>query len=328
MDINYKTILITGGAGFIGANLALELEEKYPFANIVVFDSFRGNDFLSNGNYKSFGHYKNLLNFKGTVIKGDITENKDLGALFNSFNFDIIFHFAAISDTTALEQDLVMKTNVNAYINILNKALEQKSTLVYASSAATYGNSSHPQTVGIESPLNIYGFSKLVMDNISKKHYNSGINIIGLRFFNVYGNLEYHKGKTASTILQFGLQILQNKKPKIFIGSDKIFRDFIYIKDVVSCCISAAKVNKSGVYNVGTGVSRTFQEIFDILKIEFSTNLEPDYIENKFTKQYQFYTQANILSTKTDLNFNPMYTLEEGIKDYVKDITKIFNDEF
>jgi ADP-L-glycero-D-manno-heptose 6-epimerase len=298
MDLNNKTILITGGAGFIGANLALELEKQNPLANIVIFDSFRGNDILSNGNYKSFGHYKNLLYFKGIVINGDITATNDIESLFNSYKFDAIFHLAAISDTTALEQDLVIQTNVNAYINILNKAIEQKATLVYASSAATYGNAVHPQTVGLESPLNVYGYSKLVMDNISKKYYNSGINIVGLRFFNVYGNLEFHKGKTASTVLQFGLQILQKKNPKIFKGSDKIFRDFIYIKDVVSCCISATKANKSGVYNVGTGIPRTFQEIFNILKAEFKTNLVPDYIENKFTKQYQFYTQADISSTK------------------------------
>jgi ADP-L-glycero-D-manno-heptose 6-epimerase len=328
MDLNQKTILITGGAGFIGSNLALEIEKLNPLSNIVVFDSFRGNNFLSNGNLKSLGHYKNLLNFKGTVIEGDITENEDLEALFNSFNFDIIFHLAAISDTTALEQDLVMKTNVNAYVNILDKAIKQKSTLVYASSAATYGNSPHPQIVGIESPLNVYGYSKLVMDNISKKYYNSGINIIGLRFFNVYGNLEYHKGKTASTILQFGLQFLQGKRPKLFNGSSEIYRDFVYIKDVVNCCILAANNNESGVYNVGTGIARSFEDVFHSVRTNLLSDITPKYIDNKFTKQYQFFTQADITSTQSDLGYYPKYTLEDGVKDYISEIKKIFEDEF
>ena len=329
MDLNNKIILITGGAGFIGANLAIELEKKFPTSTIVVFDKFRGNDTIDNSNIKSLGHYKNLLNFGGIIQYGDITNEENLKSLFKFYKFDIIYHFAAISDTTTLEQDLTLKTNVNAYVSVLRQAIKQKATLIYASSAATYGNAKHPQSVGYESPLNVYGFSKLVMDNISKKHFDTTeINIIGLRFFNVYGNLEFYKEKTASTVLQFGLQILQNKKPKLFEGSNNIFRDFIYIKDVVQCCILAANSNKSGVFNVGTGVPRSFQEIFDILKTEFETDLEPEYIENKFSKQYQFFTQANIENTKKVLNFNPVYTLEKGIKDYKNDIIKTFLNEF
>lgn len=328
MNLNYKTILVTGGAGFIGSNLALELEREYPFINIVIFDSFRGIDIFSNGNHRGLGHYKNLLEFKGIIIQGDITDEVALKNLFNAFVFDAIFHFAAISDTTVNEQDIIIETNVNAYRTILKKAIEQEAILIYASSAATYGNSPYPQTVGMELPLNVYGFSKLVMDNLSKKYYNSGINIVGLRFFNVYGCSEFYKGNTASVILQLGLQMLQGKKPKLFKGSERIYRDFIYIKDVVSCCKLALKSNKSGIYNVGTGVSRTFQDVFDVLKMELNYNAEPDYIDNIFSKQYQFYTQANILDTISDLDFKPIYTLEQGIRNYSKDIINYFNNEF
>jgi ADP-L-glycero-D-manno-heptose 6-epimerase len=328
MDLNYKTILITGGAGFIGSNLALELEREYPFVNVVIFDSFRGNNFLSNGNHRSLGHYKNLLEFKGIIIQGSITDDAALENLFGTFVFDAIFHFAAISDTTVNEQDIVIEANVNAYRSILKKAIEQKSTLVYASSAATYGNLPNPQTVGNEAPLNVYGFSKLVMDNLSTKYYNSGINIVGLRFFNVYGRSEFYKGNSASVILQLGLQILQGKRPKLFKGSDKIYRDFIYIEDVISCCKLALKSNKSGIYNVGTGLPRTFQDVFDVVKIELNSHVEPEYIDNIFSKQYQFYTQANILDTMLDLGFKPIYTLEQGIRNYTSDIINLFKDEF
>jgi ADP-L-glycero-D-manno-heptose 6-epimerase len=330
MDLNNKTILITGGAGFIGANLAIELEKKFPTSTIIVFDIFRSNehDPFADTNQISLGHFKNLLNFKGIVRYGDITNEDDLILLFELYKFDLIYHFAAISDTTSFKQDLIFKTNVNAYVSILMKAIHHGAKLIYASSAATYGLANHPQNIGFEAPLNAYGYSKLVMDNISKNYFEQNlINIVGLRFFNVYGNLEYYKGKTASTVLQFGLQILQKKKPNLFNGSDKIHRDFIYIKDVIQCCILAAESNKSGIYNVGTGVSRTFQDIFDILKSEFNSSLEPNYIENTYHKQYQYFTQANIDKTRSELNFDPSFSLENGICDYKDEIIKIFENE-
>ena len=123
IDFNTKTILITGGAGFIGSNLAFYFQENYPQARVIVFDSFRSGEKFSNGNLKSFGHFKNLLGFKGIVISGDINDIYALKSLEENYSFDYIFHQAAISDTTVEEQNLMMKTNVNAYEALLKIAI-------------------------------------------------------------------------------------------------------------------------------------------------------------------------------------------------------------
>jgi ADP-L-glycero-D-manno-heptose 6-epimerase len=322
-DFNNKTILITGGAGFIGSNLAFYFQNNYPDATVVVFDKFRSEETFSNGNLKSFGHFKNLLGFKGIVISGDINNKEDLKKL-EEYNFDYIFHEAAISDTTVLDQKIMIDTNVNAFRDLLDMAVMMKSTMVYASSAATYGNSDVFE-VGKESPNNVYGFSKLMMDNLAKEYYDK-IRVVGLRYFNVYGEREYFKNKTASMVLQFGLQLLKGESAKLFEGSDKIKRDFIYVKDVIQANIKATKA-KSGVYNVGTGKARSFQDIVDILKRELNIKREDKYIPNPFASQYQYFTEANIEETKKELGYEPRFSLEEGIKEYIPEIKRIYEEE-
>ncbi|RXJ60663.1 ADP-glyceromanno-heptose 6-epimerase [Candidatus Marinarcus aquaticus] len=329
IDFNDKTILITGGAGFIGSNLAFYFQENYPNALVVILDCFRSGETLSNGNLKSFGHYKNLLGFKGVVISGDINDTKLLKKLETEYKFDYIFHQAAISDTTVNEQDLMIKTNVNAYEDLLKLAIAHQANMVYASSAATYGDAPSPQTVGCENPGNVYGFSKLMMDNISYEYIKAGaeISIVGLRYFNVYGPREFFKNKTASTVVQFGHQILAGKTPRLFEGSDKILRDFIYIEDVIQANIKACVPKQSGVYNVGTGKARSFQDIADILQKELGTNLGTEYIPNPYIGQYQFHTEANIESSIEQLGYVPQFEMEEGIKAYIPEIKRLFETE-
>jgi ADP-L-glycero-D-manno-heptose 6-epimerase len=328
IDFNHKTILITGGAGFIGSNLAFYFQNNFPNVTIIVFDKFRGDDTLSNGNPLSFGHYKNLIGFHGIVISGDVNDSKALDNLANNYQFDYIFHQAAISDTTASEQDLIIQTNVNAFEKILDIALQHKAPLIYASSAATYGDSDRFE-VGYEHPNNPYGFSKLMMDNLANHYIKKGISIplVGLRYFNVYGPREFFKNKTASTVIQFGHQILSGNSPKLFEKSDTILRDFIYIEDVIQANILASNTQYSGVYNVGTGEARSFQNISDILQKELETNYKTEYIKNPFEKQYQFFTQANIESTQNKLGFKPQFSLEDGIKAYIPEIKKIYEKE-
>lgn len=166
IDFNHKTILITGGAGFIGSNLAFYFQEHFPGAHVVIFDIFRSEATFSNGNLQSFGHYKNLIGFRGDIICGNLNVAKDL-ALLESYTFDYIFHEAAISDTRVYDQEIIMQTNVNSFYHIIEMAKKDKATLIYASSAATYGSLPSPQTVGLESPENPYGFSKYAMDKIA-----------------------------------------------------------------------------------------------------------------------------------------------------------------
>ncbi|RXI38889.1 ADP-glyceromanno-heptose 6-epimerase [Malaciobacter mytili] len=329
IDFNNKTILITGAAGFIGSNLCFYFQENFPEAKIIALDCFRSGETFSNGNLKSFGHFKNLIGFKGTVISGDINDKEILSNLENEYKFDYIFHQAAISDTTVSEQDLMVKTNVNAYEDLLKLAIKHKANMIYASSAATYGDASSPQTVGNESPNNVYGFSKLMMDNITYSYLKKGldISIVGLRYFNVYGPKEFFKNKTASTVVQFAHQLLKGNAPKLFEGSDKILRDFIYIEDVIQANIKACSPKKSGIYNVGTGKARSFQDIADILQKELGTSFQTEYIPNPYIGQYQFHTEANVQASKEELGFEARFELEDGIKAYIPEIKRLFEQE-
>ena len=329
-DINFnkKTILITGGAGFIGSSLAFYFQNNYPKSKIVVLDSFRSGETFSNGNLKSFGHFKNLLGFKGIVISGDINDKSVLKSLEKNYKFDYIFHQAAISDTTVQEQDLMIKTNVNAYEDLLKIAIKHKANMIYASSAATYGDSDRFE-VGYEQPNNAYGFSKVMMDNVTYDYLKKDldISIVGLKYFNVYGPREFFKNKTASMVVQFGHQILKGLTPKLFEGSDKILRDFIYIEDIIQANIKACTPKKSGVYNVGPGNARSFEDIVNILQKELQINNGKEYIPNPYVGSYQFFTQANIETTTKYLGYEPKFSLEDGIKAYIPEILKLFKEE-
>jgi ADP-L-glycero-D-manno-heptose 6-epimerase len=324
-DFNTKTILVTGGAGFIGSSIVFYIQENFPRARIVVFDCLRSESTFKNGNLKSFGHYQNLIGFKGDLICGDISNNQDL-KLLDAYNFDYIFHQAAISDTTVFDQELVLRINVNSFYKILKITKKHKSTLIYASSASTYGFLPSPQTVGKEDPSTPYGFSKLMMDNLANQFSskNPDITVIGLRFFNVFGPREFYKSKTASMVIQLGHQILNGNPPKLFNNSDQIFRDFIYIEDVVQANIKACSAKTNGTYNVGTGVSRSFQDIADILQKILKTDYGTEYFKNPHT-QYQTDTRADIDDTKTQLDFLPNYSLEKGIETYLPEIKLLHN---
>ncbi len=329
VDFNHKTILITGGAGFIGSNLAFYFQDNYPESHVVVLDLFRSNLTLSNGNLKSFGHFKNLIGFRGDVISGDINDKILLAKLATQYKFDYIYHEAAISDTTALEQDLMIQTNVNAFIDLLDIAVAHSANMIYASSGATYGDAPSPQRVGREAPQNVYGFSKLMMDHAAHRYsqMHDHISIVGLRYFNVYGPREFFKNKTASMVIQFGHQLLQGKNPKLFENSDQILRDFIYIEDIIQANILAASPKESGVFNVGTGKARSFQSMVDILQRELGTSYACEYMPNPYIGRYQFHTEADIQITRDILGYSPRFEFEQGIAAYVPEIKRLFGEE-
>lgn len=323
INFNNKLILITGGAGFIGSNLAFYFQNNFPDSKVVIFDCFRNEEVFKNGNLKSFGHYKNLVGFKGEIICGNINEKSHL-ALLDDYKFDFIFHQAAISDTRVFNQELIMQTNVNSFYDLLQIAKRDKSVVIYASSAATYGNMKSPQSLGNEMPENPYGFSKFAMDQIATRFSkeNPDILISGLRYFNVYGPREFYKGKTASMVIQLAHQILDGNSPRLFEGSDKLMRDFIYIDDVVNANINACHAKNSGIYNIGTGKPRSFKDIVDILQKEFSTKLNIEFFPNPLDS-YQAHTQADIALSKEKIDFNPKFSLETGIKEYAPEIKRL-----
>lgn len=322
-----KRVLITGAAGFIGSALAHHFDKNRDLS-VLALDKFRNDERFSNGNLKSFGHFKNLLGFSGDVLSADINDASTIAAIME-FAPDVIYHEAAISDTTVREQDELIKTNVNAFGELLKVCEKTGAKMIYASSAATYGNAPSPQRVGVgEAPNNAYGFSKLAMDNLATAwSTRTGGVAVGLRYFNVYGKGEFFKERTASMILQFGLQILSGKNPKLFEGSDKIYRDFTYIKDVIQANLKALGATKSGVYNVGSGSARSFSDVVDILQKELGTSLKKEFIPNPYVKTYQFFTQADISSTKSELGYEPEFGLEQGIADYVDEIKRVYAKE-
>lgn len=299
-----KKFLVTGGAGFVGSNIAFELQNQGH--SVTIIDDF------------SSGNFKNLIGFKGDIITANVFEEMP----GENYYFDAIFHEAAITDTNIHDQKLMMEMNVEAFKNVLYYAAERGiKRVVYASSAATYGNGECPMNVAqTPKPENIYGFSKAIMDNVAREFAaaNRDMVIVGLRYFNVYGPGEYYKGKTSSMMYQLYNQMKQGYRPKIFkMGEQE--RDFVYIKDVIKanmCALNNAK--ESCVVNVGTGISRNFNDIVKCLNNELGLNLAPDYIDNPFTRFYQLKTQADIALTTEKIGYTPDYTLEKGIADYVK----------
>ena len=306
-----KQILITGGAGFIGSNLALELQNRFPESDILILDDF------------SSANFKNLKGFKGTVLACDVSTD-EVFFKTEDWNFDLIFHLASITDTTVKDQNIMMKNNVDGFKNILEIAYENEATVVYASSASVYGivEEAIPLKEDREkSPENIYAFSKYIMDNIAEKTAKeTGLKIVGLRYFNVYGIGEAHKGKFASMIYQLYKQMKDGKRPRLFKWGEQK-RDFVYIKDVVDATILAKEAPSSTVYNVGSGKARSFNEVVAILNKELGTNLEPDYFDCPYDF-YQVFTEADMSKIKKELGFVPKYSLERGIREYVSLLQK------
>ncbi|NPA42050.1 MAG: ADP-glyceromanno-heptose 6-epimerase [Aquificae bacterium] len=300
-------ILITGGAGFIGSNIAFAIQDKYPDAKVYVLDNF------------SSGHFKNLIGFRGEVITGDIKDKSLWEYLRKHFSFDVVFHKAAITDTTVMDQKLMMETNADSFRYLLDAALDWGAKVIYASSAGVYGNTPAPmrEDRGLE-PENIYGFSKLMMDHIAldymKRHPD--MRIVGFRYFNVYGPRESFKGKTASMIYQLAVKMMRGEKPRIFKWGEQK-RDFVYIKDVVRANLLALEKDVSGIFNIATGEARSFNEIIEILNRELGTNLETEYFDCPYDF-YQEFTQADIGRAREVLGYEPEYSLEEGIRDYLK----------
>jgi ADP-L-glycero-D-manno-heptose 6-epimerase len=299
-------LIVTGGAGFIGSNLTLALQEKFREAHLTVIDDFRS------------GNFKNLAGYRGDLVAQNLA-TLDWHAQFGTEKFDAIFHLASITDTTLHDQFVQVHDNVESFRRLLNFARPTKTRVIYASSASTYGAVTQ---ASVESngaaPANVYSFSKVIMDNIAMRSgkENPDWIIIGLRYFNVYGPREAHKGVPASMVYHLARQMKSGQRPRIFKHGEQK-RDFVYVKDVVEGSISALDAQTSGIYNLGTGQARSFNELIDVLNKCLGTNFRPDYIDNPHA-HYQNFTRADLTNARSTLGYEPRFPLEEGVRDYMQ----------
>lgn len=302
----FKTILVTGAAGFIGSNLTLELQQQFPDAQITAIDDFRSASF------------KNLEGFGGDLIAADLSA-LDLGKYFRRDAVDAVFHLASITDTTEHDEFKQTHDNVESWRNLLNFFVGAKTRLVYASSAATYGIASGINRVeGLQKPANVYAFSKVQLENLARRfaHEQPDQIVVGLRYFNVYGPRESHKGAAASMMYQLAQKMRAGERPRIFKHGEQK-RDFVYVRDIVSYTIAAAtKATTSGVYNAGSGQARSFNDVITNLNRVLQLSLEPDYIDNPYPF-YQPHTEADLTATTPALQTSPAYPLERGMDDYL-----------
>ncbi len=311
-------IIVTGGAGFIGSNLIKGLNDE-GYENILVVDNLKDNS-----------KFKNLLTVKyiDFIDKSEFRKKINTG-YFEKYKIKAIFHQGACSNTMEYNGNYMMDNNYEYSKDLLHFALRKKISYIYASSASVYGfgKNGFIEKTECEQPLNIYAFSKKSFDNyvgwIQKRNIQS--QIIGLRYFNVFGPNEAHKGKMTSIVYQIYQQIKDSAKVKLFKGIDgyndgEQKRDFIYVKDVIKINLWFFKNPQiSGIFNCGTGNAQNFNEVSEII-CKILKKGEIQYID--FPKvligKYQNYTQADMRKTEeVGLDYKEkIISLEQAIQEY------------
>jgi len=315
-------IVVTGGAGFIGSNLVEALNQEGEDRIIIV-------DHLKEGI-----KWKNLLDLKflDYIEKDEFLEKVEKG-YFKEVS--AIIHLGACSDTTVKDLQFLYLNNYKYSQKLARFSLENNIQFIYASSAATYGDGSlgfsdDESLLPKLKPLNPYGFSKQLFD--LWLYYNGLLNkVVGLKYFNVFGEKEFHKGEMRSVVLKAYEQIKKEEKVKLFKSYNPDYRDgeqlrdFIYVKDAVEVTLFFLENPQiKGIFNVGTGKARSFKDL--VLAIFSALNIPPniEYIEmpEYLKKQYQYFTQADITKLRKAGYNKPMWELEDAVKNYVTYLEK------
>ncbi len=315
-------IVVTGAAGFIGSCLIKKLNAE-NFNSIIAVDKFDQPD-------------KNK-NLEGAKIKEKVDRDEFKAWLDKNYELvEFIFHIGARTDTAEMDVDLFDRLNTQYTKDLWKKCIMYQIPFVYASSAATYGlgeigYDDNEATIPLLKPLNPYGQSKQDFDVWALAQKEKPFFWAGLKFFNVYGPNEYHKGRMASVIWHAFNQITKTKKMKLFRSHKLEFkdgeqlRDFVYVKDVVDVCYFLMHHRKnSGIYNLGTGTARTFLALVKAVFKALDKEEEIEFIDTPIDIRdtYQYFTEANMGKLKSIGYSKPFHSLEEGTTDYVKTYLK------
>jgi ADP-L-glycero-D-manno-heptose 6-epimerase len=313
-------IVVTGAAGFIGGQTLLGLNEQQRFDILAVDDLTDGKKFqnLANARFLDYMDYEDFLE----AIQNDRDFLEPITA---------VIHQGACSATTEWDGRFMMKVNYDYTKALYHYCLDRRIPFIYASSAAVYGGS-HDFTEALEQqmPLNVYGYSKWLFDCYMKKRQNQHASqVVGLRYFNVYGPGEEHKGAMASVAYHFTRQLLANNEMRLFgegegFSAGEHLRDFIYVKDVVRIVLwMLDHPEVSGVYNVGTGQPSSFNALAKhLLAVHGGGAIQYIPFPDKLKGCYQSYTVANIQALRQqgcDLVFT---SLAQGVSDYYRYLTK------
>ena len=312
-------IVVTGAAGFIGSCLIGKLN-KEGYKAIIAVDYFSS-------------QVKNL-NLAKKELYGKVHRDEfEKWLSKNQKEVEFIFHLGARTDTSEFDRKLLSRLNTEYSKMIWNSCVDYQIPLLYASSAATYGLGEYgyeddESSIGQLKPLNPYGDSKNEFDVWTLEQERKPFYFAGLKFFNVYGPNEYHKGRMASVILHAYRQINETGGMKLFRSHNPEYkdgeqmRDFIYVKDVCDICFWLMHHRKdSGIYNIGTGEARTFR---DLTHSVFASLDRPDSIDfvdtpKDIRDKYQYFTEATMNKLR-DIGYSkPFHSLEEGIQEYVHD---------
>jgi ADP-L-glycero-D-manno-heptose 6-epimerase len=311
-------IVVTGAAGFIGSCLVWKLNQE-GFKAIIAVDKFDNEEKAKNLAGKHI-----LQKVDRDVFPKWLDENQE--------EVEFIFHIGARTDTAEFDRKLLWKLNTEYTKVVWEKCVQYQLPLVYASSAATYGlgelgYSDDENSVSLLKPLNPYGESKNEFDIWALSQKDKPFFWAGLKFFNVYGPNEYHKGRMASVILHAYKQILASGKMRLFRSHNPEFkdgeqmRDFIYVKDVVDVCFFLMQNrNNNGIFNLGSGKARTFLDLVNLVFKALGKTPTIEFIDTPadIRDKYQYFTEADMRKLKDAGYQKPFSSLEEGIRDYVQ----------
>lgn len=321
-------IIVTGATGFIGSNLLVEMEKR-GFNDIIAVDWF-GNS----------GKWKNIE----TLFSTRFIFPEQLDDILKCYEkrIEAIIHLGGISSTIETNADLIVKNNNQLSIKLYEFCKSLNIPFIYASSAATYGNGSKgfSDNDDIEylkklKPQNLYGWSKCYIDRFIAQDLSKNKNttqVVGLKFFNVYGPNEYHKKGQTSVMYKFYKELRDTHKIKLFKSYHTAYRDgeqqrdFVYVDDCVDVILwMLAHSSVKGLFNVGTGQARTFIDIANIINSHFDNIADIEFIEMPLALQrhYQYHTCADISKLRMVGYKNTFHTIEEGINKYINFLKQI-----